>query len=128
MTVPSPTAADQHQILELIERWRHAELAGDTSALDQLLAEDFLGIGPMGWLRSKAQWLDKYRSRAVRNDTFELSDLHLQVFGSGALVVAQQAQSGVNGDADTTGEFRFSLTIADGSIRSIHVTRIIAPQ
>ncbi|MEV6560872.1 nuclear transport factor 2 family protein [Nocardia sp. NPDC051756] len=114
-------------LLDLIEQWRSAELAGDTAALGDLLAEEFVGIGPMGWLRTRGQWLDKYRSGTVRNDAFDLSDIVVHPIGSAVLVVAHQSQRGVNGAADTTGEFRFSLTVTDGQIRSIHVTRITLP-
>ncbi|WP_228542202.1 nuclear transport factor 2 family protein [Nocardia sp. XZ_19_369] len=123
----STNIADHQLVLELIERWRSAELAGDTAKLGHLLAEDFVGIGPMGWLRTKDQWLDKYRSGTVRNDAFDLSDIVIHPIGSATLVVAHQSQRGVNGAADTTGEFRFSLTMVEDRIRSIHVTRITAP-
>ncbi|WP_306362233.1 nuclear transport factor 2 family protein [Nocardia sp. CC227C] len=136
MTAP-PNMSEPQRITEIVERWRRAELAGDPDSLDALLADDFLGVGPMGWVRTKAQWLDKYRTGAVRNDAFELSDLHIRPLGSAALVVplgsaalvvAHQSQRGVNGAADTSGEFRFSLTVAGERIGSIHVTRIIPPR
>ncbi|SUA81312.1 Uncharacterized protein conserved in bacteria [Nocardia otitidiscaviarum] len=124
----SPNMSEPQRITDIVERWRRAEATGDSESLDALLADDFLGIGPMGWMRTKAQWLDKYRTGAVRNDAFELSDLHCRPLGSATLVVAHQSQRGVNGSADTSGEFRFSLTVAGERIRSIHVTRIIPPR
>jgi ketosteroid isomerase-like protein len=46
------------QILELGRRWADAERAGDADALEQLLADDFLLVGPLGFM------LDKTRTSA----------------------------------------------------------------
>ncbi|MBF6354477.1 nuclear transport factor 2 family protein [Nocardia higoensis] len=119
---------EQQPFLAVVERWRRAELAGATDELATLLADDFIGVGPMGWIRTKPQWLAKYGSGAVRNDVFELSDIRILDLGTATLVVAHQKQHGVNGAADTSGEFRFSLTVTNDLIRSIHVTRIIEPR
>lgn len=123
----SPTVPDPQHVLDIVKRWRHAELAGDPAELARLLADDFIGIGPLGWERTKAQWLDKYRNGAVRNDAFELSDIQTRALGSSTLVVIRQMQRGVNGNVITSGEFRFSLTVSEGRICSIHVTRIVPP-
>ncbi|WP_018255423.1 nuclear transport factor 2 family protein [Salinispora mooreana] len=117
--------SDRQDVLDIVEQWRHAELAGDSAELAKLLADNFVGIGPLGWVRTKAQWLSKYRSGTVRNDAFELFDVRTLALGSSTLVVARQTQRGVNGTTDTSGEYRFSLTVSEGRICSIHVTRII---
>ncbi|MDZ7917377.1 MAG: nuclear transport factor 2 family protein [Rhodococcus sp. (in: high G+C Gram-positive bacteria)] len=121
---------DRQQVLNLIERWRRAELSGDADVLSDLFGEDFIGVGPMGWVRTRDQWIEKHRSGAVKLTRFELKDLHVVVLGSSAsIVIAHQEQIGRNGTAVTTGAFRFSVSVADDArIHSIHVTRIIAPQ
>lgn len=117
------------EILGLVERWRRAELGGSSDDLDALLASDFIGVGPMGWVRTKAQWVEKYRSGTVSNDRFDLADLTVLPLGpTSAVVVTRQTQTGRNGTASTTGQFRFSLTVGDDDlIHSIHVTRIVEP-
>lgn len=118
---------DTSEILGLVERWRRAELHGDSDEVAAVLASDFIGIGPMGWVRTKAQWVEKYRSGTVSNDTFDLDDLTvIPLGGDSAVVVTHQTQVGRNGTVPTTGQFRFSLTIgADVLIHSMHVTRIV---
>lgn len=121
--------AELDWVSDVIERWRRAELGGDCEALHVLLAEDFIGVGPMGWQRSKSQWIDKYRTGTVRNDRFDLTAVQIvRVGADGAVVVAHQQQQGANGGRDTTGEFRFSIVVSKGEgITLLHATRIISP-
>jgi hypothetical protein len=45
----------------LLASWCEAEAGGDAAALDPLLAAEFLGDGPLGFVLSKQQWLDRHR-------------------------------------------------------------------
>lgn len=44
------------------QTWANAELRGDGDALNNLLADDFSGVGPLGFLLNKEQWLARFRS------------------------------------------------------------------
>jgi hypothetical protein len=39
--------------------WARAEGAGDASRLDHLLSDDFLGVGPLGFVLLNRAWLDR---------------------------------------------------------------------
>ena len=55
---------DVADIEELGKRWVKAELDGDTDAMDSLAHNDFLLVGPLGFILDKAQWLERYSSGA----------------------------------------------------------------
>jgi Domain of unknown function (DUF4440) len=46
---------------DLLRAWADAEARGDAAALDALLAADFRGDGPAGFVLGKRQWLDRHR-------------------------------------------------------------------
>ena len=54
------------EIVELETRLRSAQLAADVAALDSLIADDLLFVGPDGQLATKNQDLDAHASGAVR--------------------------------------------------------------
>lgn len=113
------TTLSEQAVADFVRDWSAAEERGDDVALDGLLAEDFVGVGPRGFVRSREQWITRYSSKTVRNSSFEVKDLRIRSYGETAVVVAAQTQQSVNGDADASGAFRFTLIIIrqDGRLR-----------
>ena len=55
---------------ELLRAWCEAERRGDAAALTPLLAEEFRGDGPLGYVLDKDGWLDRYRMGEVVVESF----------------------------------------------------------
>ncbi|QPA02281.1 nuclear transport factor 2 family protein [Streptomyces violascens] len=113
------TTLAEHAVTDFVRKWSTAEERGDHRALDDLLAKDFVGVGPRGFVRCREEWLDRYITGTVRNTSFEVSDLRIRSYGETAVVVAAQTQQSVNGDVDASGAFRFTLIVVrqDGRLR-----------
>ncbi|WP_055697667.1 nuclear transport factor 2 family protein [Streptomyces silaceus] len=103
------TTATERAVLNLVEDWSAAELAGDWAALGVLLTDDFIGVGPKGYLRARDQWLARYRSGAVRTTAFEVGDTQVRAYGDTAVVLVAQRQQSTNNGDDASGAFRFTL-------------------
>ncbi|HZE50998.1 MAG TPA: DUF4440 domain-containing protein, partial [Jatrophihabitantaceae bacterium] len=58
------------EIRSLGERWVDAELRGDADALDALAVADFALVGPLGFILTRQQWLDRFG-----NGDFEMHSL-----------------------------------------------------
>lgn len=48
-----PAATD---VLDLVQQWADAERQNDGSALAPLLADEFFGVGPLGFVLTRDQW------------------------------------------------------------------------
>lgn len=96
---------------ELIDRWTAAERGGDAPALEGMLAEDFLFVGPLGFVLDRDQWLDRFRSDQLRYTRFELSETQARSYGTTTIVVGVQEQDGDYNDNSVAGRFRLTLIL-----------------
>jgi len=94
------------EILDLGQRWADAERRADATALDTLLADDFVGIGPFGFVLNRQQWLDRYRSGDLKNDAFTLGDVSVREYGDTAITVGLQTQQTSYRGQPSSGRFR----------------------
>jgi ketosteroid isomerase-like protein len=84
--------ADNIQVF--LDQWTVAEQAGNTDEVDRLLTDDFAGIGPLGFNLPRQAWLDRHRSRDLRYDCFNLTEIQTRVYGPVAVVTARNDTGG----------------------------------
>jgi uncharacterized protein (TIGR02246 family) len=99
----------QQQILDLVARWSRAELDGDLDAYDELLAPDFIGIGPVGFVLGKEDWTGRHRE-GLTNHHFAVVQPQVKTYGDDvAVVTAVQEQRTTARGHDSSGSFRLIL-------------------
>jgi len=74
---------------DLSQRWASAELAGDADFLDKLLPDDFVAIGPRGFVLSKDQWPARHREGRLRYQRFDWDEVDADEHGNSAIVVGR---------------------------------------
>lgn len=116
------------EINELLARWTAAEAAGDTTALDECLADDFIGVGPLGFMLSKQEWLDRHAPGELKYDSVELEETRLREYGDAAVVTARLNQPGTYRGHPIPGSPRATLVLVSQSgawrLASIHLSFI----
>ncbi|WP_422935647.1 nuclear transport factor 2 family protein [Sinomonas sp. P47F7] len=98
------------EVLDLVQAWAATELSGDVEAYGPLFADDFQGIGPVGFVLDKDRWEQRHRGDVV-NEKFEILEPHVRHYGDTALVEAVQRQKTVARGRDASALFRVLLVL-----------------
>ena len=97
----------------LVNAWAAAELGGDTASLKEILADDFVAVGPRGFVLSGMQWIARHDTGSLEYRSFGLDEAEVRTYGDAAIVVCRQTAAGVyedeNGRYDIDERFRATL-------------------
>lgn len=95
-------------IKELMDKLAEAELKGDASFLDQNLTDEFVGIGPRGFVLTKSGWVGRHRSKELRYASLRTDEVVVRLPGDEtAVVTGRETSSPVyQGNSMPESEFR----------------------
>jgi ketosteroid isomerase-like protein len=102
------TASD---IQRTLQQWTDAERTGDRDALDALLADDFAGIGPVGFVLTKTAWLDRL-GPDLRYEQLDLDEISSRTYGDTTIVIGHQHAAGEARGNPLPPDTRVSFVIA----------------
>ena len=103
------------QISGLLDRWADAERRGDVAQLDALLADDFVGIGPVGFVLDRDRWLGRFE-HGLTYRRLDLDEVDVHPHGSTVIAVAHQHAEGRAGAGTTPADLRLSVTIVGDDV------------
>ncbi|HEV8241577.1 MAG TPA: nuclear transport factor 2 family protein [Thermoanaerobaculia bacterium] len=87
--------SDQVSTLKQLDQERiQAQIGADAAALDRLYAEDFIGIGPSGTVRTKAQVIADFTSGSLRFQSITTDDVQWRVYGDTAVETGRSTMVG----------------------------------
>jgi hypothetical protein len=116
----------------VLSRWIAAEASGDTAALDALLDDEFRGDGPRGFVLDKQQWLARYRTGDLVNDTLAWEDTRVRVYDDTAVATGVQTQTARYKGLDCSGRFQGSVVAVrrarQWSIVNVQLSQAAGPQ
>lgn len=93
------------------EQLRQAMLAGDVDALDRLIHDKLLFLGPTGAIATKAEDLENYRRGRQRITKVEPRELAIELFGDDIGVVTVLTElEGVFDEKPFSGTYRYVRT------------------
>lgn len=105
-----PMHKDQykHQVEHLEQVWRTDELNGDADAIDKLLSDDYVGITMTGQVVTKEQQLERLRRRVTVLSRLDLTDVHVKLIGTTAIVTSLAEVNGTSDGKPFHGTFRYT--------------------
>lgn len=120
-----------HPVLDLGRRWADAERRGDADALDRLAVDDFTLVGPLGFVLTKRQWLDRYRDGDLVTSHLDWDDVTVRDYGTAAVAVGVHAQRAAHRGRANDGRFRAThIAVQDTGewkLAGIHLSPIAGP-
>jgi len=108
-------AAGERPVLARERALQAAMRASDVEALDDLLHDDLLAVGPDGSLADKAMDLEAHRTGVFTIADLTEEELHVKVHGDLALTFVVLAIRGTIAGADVSGRYRYTRTWTRGS-------------
>ena len=75
----------ERYILESERQWAESVATGDTSAIERILADDFVGVDPKGHLYTKRQMIDDTRNAPKYFVSNRLNDVKVRFYGTTAI-------------------------------------------
>jgi ketosteroid isomerase-like protein len=120
-----------NELRKVMEDWTAAESRGDIASLEGALAEDFVGIGPRGFMLTKDQWLERHKSGKLRYQSIGLDEVQVRLHEDAAVVTGRQSAKGKYEDFDLRDQFRATLVFVKQQERwllaSLHLSPIAGP-
>ncbi len=98
----------RHEIDQLEQTWRDAVMNRSVSAMENLLADDYIAITPNGTLQSKEQTLANLRAGTLHIKSLDFSDRKVRFYGQTALVTSRAEVTGTNGETTLSGSYRYT--------------------
>ena len=88
------TGTVAERIRKLDEERIQAQIHADAVALDRIYADDFMGIGPSGTVRTKPQVLADFTSHDLKFQSITTDDVHIRVYGNTAVETGRSTMVG----------------------------------
>ena len=85
-----------------------AQIAADAVALRRIYADDFIGIGPTGVVRNKAEVLADFTAHTLTYQSITTADVRVRVYGNTAVETGRSIMAGQDRGKTVPGENRFT--------------------
>jgi uncharacterized protein (TIGR02246 family) len=95
---PSARRDQRRSVEESIRRLDHeriqAQIGADAVALARIYADDFIGIGPSGTVRTKAQVISDFTSGDLKFQSITTDEVQVRVYGNTAVETGRSTMNG----------------------------------
>jgi ketosteroid isomerase-like protein len=83
------------QVIRKLDNERiQAQIHADAAALQRIYADDFIGLGPSGTVRTKPQVISDFTSGDLRFQSITTDDVRVRVYGSAAVETGRSTMDG----------------------------------
>ena len=107
------TKRDQRRTVEqairrLDDQRIQAQVHADATALDRIYADDFIGVGPSGTVRTKPQVIADFTSGDLKFQSITTDEIQVRVYGNTAVETGLSTMTGQDKGKDVPRDTRFT--------------------
>src|SRR4029077_9510881 len=92
--VKDPKGSVEQVIRKLDNERIQAQIHADVAALQRIYADDFIGVGPSGTVRTKPQVISDFTSGVLRFQSITTDDVRVRVYGNAAVETGLSTMNG----------------------------------
>ena len=97
------------QIIRKLDQERiQAQIHADAAALDRLYADDFIGVGPSGTVRTKPQVMSDFTSGTLKFESITTDEVQVRVYGNAAVETGVSTMKGEDNGKTVPQDTRFT--------------------
>ena len=85
-----------------------AQIGADAAALDRIYGDDFIGVGPSGTVRAKAQVISDFTSGDLKFQSITTDDVQVRVYGNTAVETGRSTMNGQDKGKTVPRDTRFT--------------------
>ena len=85
-----------------------AQIHADAAALERIYADDFIGVGPSGTVRTKPQVISDFTSGDLRFQSISTDDVRVRVYGNAAVETGRSTMNGQDKGKEVPHDTRFT--------------------
>src|SRR5689334_13480482 len=108
----SPSGSHQTSVEEVIKKLDderiQAQIHADATALDRIYADDFIGVGPSGRVRTKPQVISDFTSGDLKFQSITTDDVQVRVYENTAVETGRSTMIGQDKGRTVPRETRFT--------------------
>ena len=85
-----------------------AQVHADAAALDRIYADDFIGVGPSGTVRTKPQVIADFTSGDLKFQSITTEEVQVRLYGNTAVETGRSTMTGQDKGKDVPRDTRFT--------------------
>ena len=129
--IRDPKSIAEQVIRKLDNERIQAQIHADAAALKRIYADDFIGIGPSGTVRTKKEVLADFASGSLKFQSITTDDVRIRVYGNAAVETGLSTMKGQDAEKVVPEENRFTrVWIKQGGrwrLVANHYSNLVSP-
>jgi ketosteroid isomerase-like protein len=121
----------EQEVVRLADVWIAAELRGDSAFLERMLADDFVAVGPLGFMLTKREWIGRHESGNMKYDALDLDEVTVRIYGQAAVLIGRKVQDAAYRGNSVKAQLRTTVVLVhqggDWQLVGVHMSPITPP-